>query len=41
MFKECRQEYSERFINELYNEMNIHIKLDIIEEYLKLIRMLI
>ena len=40
MFKECRQEYSERFIHELYNEMNIHIKLEIIEDYLKLIRML-
>ncbi|MDU2169479.1 P-loop ATPase, Sll1717 family [Clostridium celatum] len=40
MFKECRQEYSERFLNELYNEMNIHIKIEIIEDYLKLIRML-
>lgn len=39
MFKECRKEYSARFINELYNEMNIHIELEVIEEYLKLIRM--
>lgn len=40
MFKECRKEYSARFIDELYNEMNIHIELEIIEDYLKLIRML-
>ena len=40
MFKECRKEYSARFIDELYNEMNIHIELEIIEDYLKLIRKL-
>lgn len=40
MFRECRQAYSECFLKELYNEMNIHIKLEVVEEYLKLIRLL-
>lgn len=40
MFRECRQAYSESFLKELYNEMNIHIELEVIEEYLKLIRLL-
>lgn len=40
MFEECRKEYSEWFLDELYNEMNIHIPTDEIDEYLKLIRIL-
>lgn len=40
MFRECKQAYSERFMDELYNEMNIHIEIEIIDEYFKLIRLL-
>lgn len=38
MFKECNQSYSEAFLRELYNEMKIHIELDKIETFLKLMR---
>lgn len=40
MFEECRKEYSEWFLDELYNEMNIHIPIEEVDEYLKLIRIL-
>ncbi|MEN8078957.1 hypothetical protein ABFP60_18495 [Clostridioides difficile] len=38
MFKECNQSYSETFLRELFNEMKIHIELNKLETYLKLLR---
>lgn len=38
MFKECKQAYSDAFLKELYNEMKIHLPLDVVEDYLNLIR---
>ncbi|MDU1314842.1 MAG: hypothetical protein E6940_12395 [Clostridium septicum] len=38
MFRECKQSYSDAFLKELYNEAKIHIDLETLEEYLKLIR---
>lgn len=34
MFKECKQSYSDAFLKELYNEMKIHLPLEIVEDYL-------
>lgn len=38
MFKECKQAYSDAFLKELYNEMKIHLLLEVAEDYLNLIR---
>lgn len=38
MFKECKQAYSQAFLNELYNEMVIHIENDKIDGYIQLLR---
>ncbi|KOC31827.1 P-loop ATPase, Sll1717 family [Clostridium botulinum] len=38
MFRSCKQAYSQRFLQELYNEMSLHFELEIVENYLLLIR---
>ena len=38
MFRECKQAYSKSFLDELYNQMKIHLDVKIADEYIELLR---